>query len=413
MRDYRTIGVFILAVWFIQLAGGIIGVVTPLALDGMNASSLTIGIIASLFSAGFMLGALFAPAMIRQFGNIRAFAAAAAIGAISAHAMGAIFHPWAWVPLRFLQGLGFAVMFAAIEGWMGAIVPNERRGALIGVYHLAAKAALLIGPFLIFEAAALETLPYTMTGVFMTMALIAVCMTRQLEPLKPSTAPRNFSSLMRISIAATFCVFMTGVVNTGSLALLPIVVADFDWQMSTAQAAIIVIAAAQFGGLLSQWPAGLISDRVPRRLVMAIMSLVSGVASLVLVLFGAQMNLVVFLIFIAAWGGGSLSLYGIAVAHGLDRAEIDQVTPLMSAYIFIWAAGSVVGPVMFGAVMNLEMAAPGLFALQAALMLITGVCLIVRYRLNAPPPATDQEDFAPVLTTSTVMSQVDPRAGDE
>lgn len=413
MQTYRTISVFILAVWFIQLAGGIISVITPLALDEMRVSSLTVGIIASVYSAGFMVGALFSPALIAQFGNIRAFAAAAAIGAITAHLMGSIFHPWAWVPLRFFQGVGFAIMFAANESWLGAIVPNEQRGALLGVYHLAAKAALLTGPFLIFGAFALDALPYTLTGIFMTIALIAVCMTRQLEPMKPNTPPRNFSALMRISVAATFGVFMTGVINTGALALLPIVAAEQGWPMTSAQAAIIAVAAAQLGGLISQWPAGLISDRLPRRLVMAIMMLIGSAASLVLVILGSQMNYLTYLVFIGIWGAGSLSFYGIAVAHGLDRAEPDQITPLMSAYIFIWAAGSVVGPVLFGGIMNLELEAPGLFTLQTLLMLIVGVSLLIRYRLRPPPPEGAQEEFAPVLATSTALSHVDPRSQDE
>ena len=413
MSAYRTIGVFLLAVWFIQLAGGIIGVVTPLALDEMRVSSLTIGIIASVFSAGFMAGALFAPSVIRIFGNIRAFAAAAAIGAITAHLMGSIFHPWVWVPLRFAQGLGFAVMFAAIESWLGAVVPHERRGALLGVYHLAAKAALLIGPFLMFGASALDTLPYTLTGIFMTLALIAVCMTRQSEPLKPNTPPRNFLELTRISVAATSGVFMTGVINTGTLALLPIVVAEQGWPMTAAQAAIVAVAAAQFGGLLSQWPVGLISDRMPRRLVMSVMWIAGGSASALLLLFGAQLNHVFFLILIGIWGAGSLSLYGVAVAHGLDRAEIDQVTPLMSAYIFVWAAGSVIGPILFGSVMDLNLGSFSMFALQAVLMCAVGLSLIVRYRMKDPPPPEEQEDFAPALTTSTVLSQVDPRTNDE
>jgi len=412
MGGYRTIGVFILAVWFIQLAGGIISVITPLALNDMQVSSLTIGIIASVYSAGFMVGALFSPALISQLGNIRAFAAAAAIGAITAHAMALAFDPWAWVPLRFLQGLGFAIMFAAIESWIGAIVPNERRGAMIGVYHLAAKAALLIGPFLIFGAAALSALPYTLTGIFMTMALIAVCITRQPEPQKPNTPPRNFTSLMRISVAATFGIFMTGVINTGSLALLPVVAAEQGWPMTASQAGIVAIAAAQFGGLISQWPVGLLSDRWPRRLVMAILMLAGALSALILVLFGTQMNYIAYLIFIGAWGAGALSFYGIAVAHGLDRAEADQITPLMSAYIFIWASGSVVGPILFGGVMNLAFDAPGLFSLQTVLMLVVGVSLVIRYGVRAPPPDESQEDFSPVLATSTSLSQVDPRAND-
>ena len=412
MGDYRTIGVFLLAVWFIQLAGGIIGMVTPVALDQMNASSFMIGAIASVYSAGFMAGALLSPALIRRVGNIRAFAAAAATGAVTVHMMGVALDPLAWAPLRLLQGAAFAVMFAAVEGWMGGVVPQNRRGALIGVYHLVAKAALLLGPFLVFGTSALQTLPYTLTGIFMALALIAVCLTRQVEPIKAETPAGSFFTLTRVSVAGTLTVFMTGVINTGTLALLPVVVAEQGWPMTASQAAIVALAAAQLGGLVSQWPAGRVSDHFPRRMVMSILLVVGAVASAVLFLLGSQLSYVVFLLFISLWGAGALSVYGLAIAHGLDRANPEQITPLMSVYLFVWATGSVIGPVLFGSVMTATTGASGLFGLITLFMSATGVALLVRLRIEPPPPASEQEDFSPVMTTSTVLSQVDPRTSE-
>lgn len=409
VSEYRIVSIFIMAVWFIQLAGGILGVVTPVALDAMQLSSVMIGLIASVFSIGFVFGALAAPSVIGQVGNIRAFAAAAAVGAVTAHLMGAALIPTAWVVLRFAQGVGFAIMFAAIESWMGAIIPSNRRGSLMGVYHLAAKAGLLLGPFLIFGVSAMEVLPYTLTGVFFAIALIAVCVTRQQEPPRPEKFSSDPRRLLRISPAASATIFVTGVLNTGVLALLPVIVSTLDWPMSSSQAAILTLAAAQFGGLISQWPTGIISDHAPRRLVMAVMFLIGGLAAIALVFLSGIVGYVAFLAIIGIWGSGSLSLYGIAVAHGLDRAENQDVTPLLSFYLFVWAAGSIVGPALFGVVIAMN----GFFAAIAAVMLIMSGALFIRLKLTAPPPSEDQEDFSPVLTTSTIISQVDPRAGEE
>jgi MFS family permease len=202
---------------------------------------------------------------------------------------------------------------------------------------------------------------------------------------------------------------MTGVINTGVLALLPIIVAEFDWTISTSQAAILTISAAQLGGLISQWPTGILSDRLPRRLVMSIMFLVGGLAALALFLFAGHLNFIAFLCIIGIWGSGSLSIYGIAVAHGLDRADSDDVTPLMSTYLFVWATGSIIGPLLFGAAIAIN----GFFAGMALIMVGMSAALIIRLRVTAPPPPEDQDDFSPVLATSTAISQVDPRVSDD
>ncbi|HEY7800533.1 MAG TPA: hypothetical protein VIA80_17330, partial [Hyphomonadaceae bacterium] len=110
MTVYRNVASLILAAMLLQAASGILSVSTPLALDWMHASALGVGMVAAVFSAGFMLGAWFAPDVVRQVGHIRAYSAAAAIYAAGILGMALAFDPVAWGALRFFQGAGSAIM---------------------------------------------------------------------------------------------------------------------------------------------------------------------------------------------------------------------------------------------------------------------------------------------------------------
>jgi MFS family permease len=108
MTVYRNVASLILAVMLLQAASGILSVSTPLALNYMGASSLGVGMVAAVFSAGFMLGAWFAPDIVRQIGHIRAYSAAAAIYAAGILSMALAFDPVAWGIFRLFQGAASA-----------------------------------------------------------------------------------------------------------------------------------------------------------------------------------------------------------------------------------------------------------------------------------------------------------------
>ena len=78
MTAFRNVASLILAAALLQVAGGLLGVVVPLALGDVGVSDAIVGLIAGIYSAGFMAGAALAPKMIREIANIRVFAFAAA-----------------------------------------------------------------------------------------------------------------------------------------------------------------------------------------------------------------------------------------------------------------------------------------------------------------------------------------------
>ena len=81
------------------LIGGnaLIGVTTPLRARIEGFPDLTVGLLGSAYFAGLLAGTLAAPAVIRQGGHIRAFAAFGAFVLVSVVLMPVFVSPWAWL----------------------------------------------------------------------------------------------------------------------------------------------------------------------------------------------------------------------------------------------------------------------------------------------------------------------------
>ena len=409
MLMVRPVLSLVLAVWFLQLAGGMLSVVTPVGLAELGAASDAVGLIAALHAAGFMAGAYYAPRLIGELGNIRVFAAAAALTAVGAISQGLWMSEIGWAFIRFIQGATFAAMFAAAEAWLGRVTPKEHRGSVLGVYNVAAKAALLLGPLIILGMSPLDPKNFLWCGLFLAAALVPVCLTKQQEPARVQTGRLPFIRMLKISPSACAGVFIAGLVNSGTLALLPIYTSRLSIEMNALTLAGIAYSIANVGGLLSQWPAGRLSDQVDRRNVVAVMCIVAGSAGGALWLFGATIALPVMLALLFVWGAGSLSFYGVCVAHGADRVDDQDMTPMMSTLLIVWALGSVIGPLIAGLIMQTSLGATGLFAFACAGLAVLAVIMLIRRIEKSPVPEDDQSEWQPAMPAGIPGGDLDPR----
>ncbi|WOR15250.1 MFS transporter [Hyphomonas sp. FCG-A18] len=409
MRNIRPVLSIILAVWFLQLAGGVLSVVTPLGLSEMGTSTIGVGVVAGLHAAGFLAGAYFSPRLIGEIGNIRVFAAGAALTAVGAISQGLWTSEIGWAVVRLVQGATFAGMFAAAEAWLGRVTPQQHRGNVLGVYNVAAKAALLSGPLIILGMAPLDPEIYLWCGLFLAAALVPVCLTRQQEPPKVLSERLPLSRLLKVSPSASAGVFIAGLVNSGTLALLPVFAASVSDDESALVIAGIAYSVANIGGLLSQWPAGLISDRMDRRNVIAFMAFISGSATLVLFLLSGSLPILFFYSLLFVWGAGSLSFYGVCIAHGVDRVSDEDMTPMMSMLLMVWAFGSIVGPVLAGLIMRSPLGASGLFAFSTVCLGTLFVVMLIRRVERAQVPEDEQSNWQPNLPAGLPGGDLDPR----
>lgn len=395
----RNVAALIAAITILQLAGGLLGVRLPLAVAEEGHSRTALGLIAASYSAGFMMGAIIATQLLARVGHIRVYAGCAAVFAVSTLALHFTGEIWAWGLTRMAAGLSVALMFAAIESWMSFSIGARVRGEVMSVYMVLTKGALAIGPFLAFNYNAAAAEPWMIAAALAALSMVPVCFTSAAQPDPPKAQPLALVEQFATAPAAVIASFGAGLVNGGVLALAPLYASQHYGANSAAE----FYAAAFVGSLLLQWPAGRLSDRVDRRLVIAGLALLAAGAAFALAVWSGQLLhwSAAFLFFL--WGAGALSFYGIAVAHMADRAEPGKLAQSAAGLLFVWAAGSIIGPLLMGPLVDwFDVAGMFWFAGGAALF----VCAAMFWRRTTREASTNKEEFTPQIGTSVAAGEI-------
>jgi MFS family permease len=387
----RNVAALIAAITILQLAGGMLGVRIPLAFADESRTAL--GLVAACYSAGFMMGAMIATVLFARVGHIRVYAACATL---SLH-----FAPdvWTWGLARMATGVAVALMFAAIESWLNFSIGAAVRGEVMSVYMVLTKGALAIGPYLAFGYGADAPEPWMIAAMLAALSMVPICFTAAEQPTPPKAQPLALVEQFATAPAAVISSFGAGLVNGGVLALAPLYAAQHYGVGAAAE----FYSAAFVGSLLLQWPAGRLSDRTDRRLVIAGLTALAAAASFALALWSGALEKWAAVTLFFVWGAGALSFYGIAVSHMADRAEPGKLAQSAAGLLFVWAAGSIVGPWLLGPLVDwFDVAGMFWFAGAAAL----AVCLLMFWRRTTREPAKDKEEFAPQIGTSVSAGEI-------
>ncbi len=395
----RNVAALIAAITILQLAGGLLGVRLPLAFAADGHSRTALGLVAASYSAGFMMGAMIATMMLARVGHIRVYAACAAIFAVATLALHFTTDVWSWGLARMGAGLSVALMFAAIESWMSFSISSRVRGEVMSVYMVLTKGALAVGPFLAFNYAPEAPEPWMVAAALAALSMVPICFTGTEQPDPPKAQPLALVEQFATAPAAVIGSFGAGLVNGGVLSLAPLYAAEHYGANVAAE----FYAAAFTGSLLLQWPAGWLSDRVDRRLVIAGLAALAGASAFALAIWsGLLLNWAAIMLFFL-WGAGALSFYGIAVSHMADRAEPGKLAQSAAGLLFVWAAGSVIGPLILGPLVDLfDVAGMFWFAGAAA----TFVCGAMFWRSTTREAPAAKEEFAPQIGTSVAAGEI-------
>jgi MFS family permease len=142
---------------------------------------------------------------------------------------------------------------------------------------------------------------------------------------------------------------------------------------------------------------------VDRRLVIAALSALAAGPSFALALWSGQLLEWSALLLFAIWGAGALSFYGIAVSHMADRAEPGKLAQSAAGLLFVWAAGSIVGPLLMGPLID-GFGIAGMFWFAGAAALAVTIAMF--WRRTTREEATDKEEFAPQIGTSVAAGEI-------
>ena len=151
---YAQVSALLVAVFILIVGNGLSNTLIPLSATVASFPPLSIGLIASAYFGGMLVGCVAAPRVVARAGHIRAFAAFVAIAAVTTLLHPVFVDPAAWALIRAVIGFCFAGLYATIESWMHDKADNVVRGQVLALYQIVHYAGSATGQQAIASSAA-------------------------------------------------------------------------------------------------------------------------------------------------------------------------------------------------------------------------------------------------------------------
>jgi MFS family permease len=333
---------------FLLLAGNaLVSIVTPVraSLDGFG--DLTVGLLGSAYFFGMLAGALKAPAIVGRVGHIRAFAACVALAVVSIDALPAVEAPWAWMLSRALLGFVFAGVYAVIESWINGFASNNNRGALYAIYQIVNYSASSFGQLLMGGLGVMTFLPFTVASALTALAIVPLSMTKSDAPEMPRAVRIDFGMIGRLAPVSLAGSFVAGWCNGSSTSLAPL----YALQIGVSPRAVpLFTTAIVIGSALGVYPVGRLSDRMDRRLIMAVAMAIGAALEFALASFNPSGLSLISLGFFV--GLTTFTLYTLTISLANDGIDAQDMVVVSAGLLFIYCAAAVAAPAVAPAAMR-------------------------------------------------------------
>ena len=336
----------------------------------------TIGLMMSVYFAGYALGSLLLPRAIASAGHIRAFAGFASIASIVALLHLLLNAAWAWTLLRALAGVAYAGMILVTESWLNAHAVASTRGRLLSLYGMATMGSWALSQGLLNVASPEGPALFLVASILISFALVPLALLPSHPPVIVQEAQLNIRRLFVLSPLGTLGAFLTGSALSAVWGMGP----NFAQEAGLGTAGISAfMAAVLLGALAMQWPLGWLSDRHPRRLVIAFASFCAVLSGAGLALAESSLPVLVALGFL--FGGFSIPLYTLCVSHANDRLRTDEMLAGARSLLLLNGAGATFGPF----IASLWMARIGPRGLFVNASILLSVLMLVALARRARP----------------------------
>ncbi len=373
------------------------------ALEGF--SDTEIGLTGSAYFLGFVAGCLITPWIVRRAGHIRSFAVLAS--GFSALVLMFDLLPifWFWLLLRFVTGACISGLYMIIESWLNERATRETRGTVLSIYTIINLLMIVVGQQLVNLANPEASTLFAVAAILLSLAIIPVSMTTALAPaplLRVKLSPLKVWHLSRVGVGGAIAAGL----STGAFwSLGPLYAREVD--MDTYQLTLFM-SSAVLGGAALQFPLGRLSDHYDRRLVVLGAALVGAVLSLALgIIPDLSGGLRIGLAFL--WGGTTMTLYAICLAHANDRAQPEDFVMVGSSILLTFGVASAIGAPLAALTMGL-VGAGGLFLFAAAVLALLSLGVLRRRQTHYLPVVDETVPFRAMADVTTPAAlEMDPR----
>tara|TARA_R110001583_G_scaffold22377_7_gene84018 strand:+ start:15414 stop:17498 length:2085 start_codon:yes stop_codon:yes gene_type:complete len=388
----------------LMLGYGLSNILIPVRMQNDGISLNNIGIVLSMLSVGFLLGAYYSRTLLQRVGHIRIFAMCGSLTSVAILVSGLYPDPLVLGAMRALTGFCIACTNATLDSWLSHSSTEKNRGRILSINQMMIMSALFSGQFLLNIAPIEGNTLFVLCGILFSLSITPIVISRQKGPQIENSQSMSLITIFKLSPLGAVSCFYCGILYAGLLNLLPIFASQngiTDLDLS------IFMGAAISGAILLQFPIAYFSDHFDRRKVMLWMVATVIVLSF-FVPFLMTMDLFkITLLNIAIITGLVACLYPMSMSETFDSVLKEQILSAMSSLLLIYALGSIIGPYFASLVMDL-FGSQALFTFINVVGLTLLIYIILYMKKHQSLPLEEQDSFV-MQTPSGVVSELDPR----
>jgi MFS family permease len=344
-----SLWVLLVSVAMLCLGHGLSGSLVSLAASQADFRTDVTGFVMAGYSAGLLASAFLTPRLVRSVGHIRTFAGLASTVSTAMLLFPLWVDPIFWFVLRVIVGLCVSGMFIVCESWLNASSTNRNRGQMLSLYMIVTYGALGLGQLLLNVSDESGFVRFIIVSCLLSMALVPLILLPSEAPSVEGARSVAVKEIWRASPLAVVGVLACGLGQSAFFALGVV----FGLAKGLPLASVsIMMALPPLGVILSQYPIGWISDRFDRRTIIMLLSAAAALVCVVTLAGGYYVSRTMLIALVTAFGVISLPIYSLVVAHANDHLQKDQVLGASAKLVMLYGAGSIVGPILVGALMG-------------------------------------------------------------
>ncbi len=390
-----------------MLGNGYLTTFISIRMNEVGHSEQAIGIVASAYYIGLVLGALQIAKLIVLMGHLRIFTIF--IGMFNCvclmHAISD--NVYLWFVLRLLAGISLAGFYVTIESWLLECSNNKNRGVTLALYMVAISSAQAFGQLFLAKYNASSLLPFVVVTILLSLSVIPVAISNNKIAKKHDIELVNVRSLTKIASSSIAGCLVSGLFLSVIYSLLPLI---FEKVTSNSEQTAYLIFSTLLGGMILQYPIGLLSDNFDRRKVLIGVSIMLVILLLIITLVGhenfsfEQLTIIYFV-----FGGMSFTFYPVALSMVCDTLRSAHIVSVTQGLSMVEGIGSILGPIIAPTFMSVF----GIKGLSIY-FIITASCLIafLIYRTFQRERVSHNHFFVAVHTTP-VAAELDPRGEED
>lgn len=387
-----------LGMFMLMIGNGLQGTLLGLRGELEGFSTFELSVVMSAYFVGFLFSSRTTPLLIQRVGHVRVFAALGSTVSAVLILYPVLTEPWAWTIGRVIIGFCFCGVYITAESWLNDASSNETRGKALSIYLMVQMAGIVAAQYIITQGDVSGFVLFIIPSVFVSLAFAPILLSIRPTPAFEQAKSMTMRELVSASPLACVGMFLLGGIFSAQFGMGAVYGTQAGLSVSQVSLFVSVIYIA---ALVAQWPIGWLSDRIDRRILIILTTLVGGLGGLIAFIWTG--NFAIILVSAALVGGTSNPLYALLIAYANDYLEKEDMAAAAGGLLLINGVGAIAGPLIVGWMME-TIGAEGFWLFTASLML--GVAGYAAWRMIQRPRGELDLEAVSYVPVSAATTQV-------